>query len=647
MAAWLGPLVAGLIATTVSAWWYVGREERVRGRAVPAVLRGLALFLALSSPWAPSLERPASRLPDVAVLVDVSASMGLPAAGSGGGTRADRALTLAGEIADAGGTVWAFGSFARRATLAELGTPGILDFSSRLVPALDQARGAGADSIIVVTDGELDDREDARRLAIRYGVAVVERRVSETTDRAGIRSLSHPSSVAAGDTLDLRVDIVAAGEARGTLAVVASLSGSDVKRVEIDPPGAGKVAAASFVFLAPLDADTAEWRPIDVHLATPDGVWSEPSQRRTWVRILPRPTGTVLVSVDPDWEPRYLLPVLQRASPGGAAAYLRLSEDRFVRVAQGSNSVVSEAEVRRAAAGATLLVVQGVPADLPGWLAGVVRRRPGLLYFARGAGAVPGTGLEVLQPLTGEWYASERTPPGPVSRYLTGTDAADLPPLGRLFGSTGASSGPALTARRDRRGGERPIIVLGEAGSRRWAVVQGEGTWRWAARGAGGLNLYRGIYAGVASWLLERADPVAVDFEQSPAEGEPLTWRIAGEVRDLALRVTDSAGLVLWSDSVPAPPSKLSGPVLPAGGAVLQASGVNPEGRFREMRPFHVGPPREMVPGLIGEPLAVSPAAVDGRPPVRGSGRPTVWPFPLAMLLLCVEWVWRRRIGLR
>jgi hypothetical protein len=92
-------------------------------------------------------------------------------------------------------------------------------------------------------------------------------------------------------------------------------------------------------------------------------------------------------------------------------------------------------------------------------------------------------------------------PPGPVSAHLIGVDAGELPPLTRLYGSTGRADVSVLSGRRDRRGTESPIALLGSTEGRRWAVVQGEGTWRWAARGGGG--------AFPVSGALRRTDPLA------------------------------------------------------------------------------------------------------------------------------------------
>lgn len=96
-----------------------------------------------------------------------------------------------------------------------------------------------------------------------------------------------------------------------------------------------------------------------------------------------------------------------------------------------------------------------------------------------------------------------------------------------------------------------------------------------------------------------------------------------------------------------APPPRVDGPRLPAGDAVFRTAGVMDGRAFAYERPFHVGPPAELVPGPFGPPLIVDGGSPGPRGRADGPDRPPVWPFVVAALLLCAEWAWRRRIGLR
>lgn len=269
-----------------------------------------------------------------------------------------------------------------------------------------------------------------------------------------------------------------------------------------------------------------------------------------------------------------------------------------------------------------------------------------MMYLVRGTGPVGGTGASVEEVLPGEWYADLPPPPGPVSAHLLGGSAEELPPLTRLYGAAGRTEGTVLSGRRDRRGAGRPVALIGSTEGRRWAVVYGEGTWRWAARSAEGLFLYRGLFAGMAGWLVERsaAQPVQL-AEPAIRAGDSVRWRAAPGVRDLEVRLEDASGSIVWSGRGPDSAGAIAGPPLARGDARFTATGSAEDGQFRIGRPFHVNEGTEVLPHALGPPLDVW-AEVPERDPVNGS-EPPVWPFAAAVVLLCAEWLWRRRIGLR
>ena len=104
---------------------------------------------------------------------------------------------------------------------------------------------------------------------------------------------------------------------------------------------------------------------------------------------------------------------------------------------------------------------------------------------------------------------------------------------------------------------------------------------------------------------------------------------------------------MLWSDTIATPSADVDGPMLPAGEARFSAAGTLADRPFVLERPFDVGPADELIPGPFGEPLTVE-VSPDRTARTRGPrGAPPVWPFAAAALLLCAEWLWRRRFGLR
>ena len=89
-------LLVALAAVALAGWAYGMREERVAGRAGPAAVRTVAVFLILGALALPALRDSGVGVPERVVLLDISRSMTLPvrAGDAGGRTRIDSALAL-------------------------------------------------------------------------------------------------------------------------------------------------------------------------------------------------------------------------------------------------------------------------------------------------------------------------------------------------------------------------------------------------------------------------------------------------------------------------------------------------------------------------------------------------------------------------
>ena len=240
---------------------------------------------------------------------------------------------------------------------------------------------------------------------------------------------------------------MARGGAGEPVAVRVALADDTTDAVTVSAPASGRTSAAGFVVPVRGVSDTAEWLPIDaiVESRPEDGVVAG---FRRWVRVTPEPTGAVLVSLDPDWEPRFLAPVLERSVPGGARAFLRTGEGSWVGVGQRPAGGIAEETVRGAAAAAALLLIQGDPTEIPAWLRAQAADRPAVLYLARGPGRLPGTDITVGGGLPGEWYVSLPPPAGPLAARLMGAEASSLPSLTPLRGVEGPTVSPVLEVRR-------------------------------------------------------------------------------------------------------------------------------------------------------------------------------------------------------
>ncbi|MFQ5678821.1 MAG: VWA domain-containing protein [Gemmatimonadota bacterium] len=650
---------AALAAAGLAAWTYLLREEPVPGRLGPAVARGVALFLLMAGPVLPGRRAPGGSDSGTVALLDISRSMTLPASRAGSISRIDSARALLAALRP--DRVLLFGDGAEAANGDGLAVPPTAG-RSRVTPALEAARLSGADSVWVLTDGEWDDRELAAETAQRMGLGVRELRVAAPESRVGLTEVEAPLRVTEGDTVRVAVGLAAGGAGLDSVTVEVREAGIPLRRIRVAAPGAGRRAQVRLGFL-PRRA-SAGWRDYEVALAEGADPYGAADRRRFALEVTPAARAAVLISTDPGWESRFLLPILRRSVLGGASGYLLVAPDRFLELGARPRAVEGRVPAR-ASESARLLVVEGRPGSLPAWVAERVRTHPRLLLLPRGAGPVPGTPLSLGSPLVGEWYPAGPVPPGPTARLLAGLPLDRLPPLlvlrpveGPLEGVDPARGGVGdserwipLAGRRNRRGESRPLWVAGRTGERRWAVGPGEGYWRWVLRGGARRRAYEAVVAGLTGWLLEESSRRPVEPEGGPWAGEPLRWRIAPTVREARIAVRDSAGNELWSGrrgpgGGGASDTVLNGPSLPAGLFSFVARGTGSEGPFTYARPFVVSErARELSPKREAEPLSVAGVSRP-RSPRTGRSLP-VWPFLAAAVTLCGEWAWRRRIGLR
>jgi hypothetical protein len=465
--------------------------------------------------------------------------------------------------------------------------------------------------------------------------------------------VSAPARVSAGDTISFAIEISTQASGRQTStgdSVTVSIEGpagtADTVRVERPSPGHSRIEKLQI--LAPEVRGESAWHRFGVSLNPGADLLGAEQERAVWVEITRGRAGVVLVSIDPDWEPRQLLPVLERASRRGARAYLRIGPDRWV-----SAGIVPEpiagTWVRSEAAGSDLLVVQGSLSELPPWLRDLTSRHSRVLFLARGSGSLPESDITVGTPVDGDWFAVLPPLSNPVASALSGLEAEALPPVAALRSVQGAGAFTILQLRRDRRGDALPAAVGFVSGRGRRVLVLAEGTWRWSTRTGSARSVYRGLYAGITGWLLEDFRRVPVTLAADPADGrDAIAWNVAPGVVDLVMAVRDSTGSVVWIDSIAVPADRVEGPDLPAGDLEYEARGQLEGAEFVVDRPFAVaGPARELRGRDVGSSLTTRAVSSSSRRPAGRRSVPPLWPYVLAAGLLCAEWVWRRRLGLR
>jgi hypothetical protein len=490
------------------------------------------------------------------------------------------------------------------------------DRASSLRAVTDRAAGVGH-PVVIITDGELDDSDLLGSLP--RGSRVLAAPCAAGPDVA-VTAMDAPRTLLAGDSLSARVTLVAGG------------AGAPAGRIELRLDDA-LLAASDVPALAPF----AEL-PVELH-----GV-AGGAPRAAVLRAVVRASGdlearndTLAVGVDvsraaaavfastaPDFDAREAVAALRGVTSLPTRAYYRVTPGSWRT--DGTLARVPEADVAAALRDAPLAVIHGDTA-----LFGSPRSvtRGALLLFAP-----PATDQ-------GEWYAAS-TPPSPLAPALVSLPFDSLPPLS-VAPTLPRGEWQGLVTRRGGAPQTTRVALVGWDAPRRIAVLGAQGFWRWRFRGGIRAEAYDAFFGSLYDWLVEgRTDRrAAMPAGPSLRAGEPIHWRrgaaadsvvrltitrrsATGRVYSVLLRFTDTATV---AESAALAPGLYD--VKMDGGQTVLA--VNASRELLPRRPTV----------LSGE---VGGASVAGAAP---TARDFGWLFLLAVLLVCAEWLLRRRIGLR
>lgn len=659
--------LAAAAAFAVVYHLYRHREMPGQGRLLLAGMRWAALAILILLLFDPELPAPglAAGGARTWVLVDASLSMALPVEAGDTTTRWARATAEAARLARRGGEVLLFGGSPERVAVDSLAMRRPRHSTSRLLPALQAASESGAARAIVLTDGGLEDAAEVERLLPRLGLDVEVRPIGSGPGwNHALAELDAPAWAEAGKPVQIRVGVVGAGSGGpDSVTVEVRRDGEPVAAATVGSPAEGRVAGAVLEF-TPEAASNGGAVRYDVALvaAEPDAV-ADDDERSVYIRVGERPAGVALVSFRPDWEPRFLHPILEQTLGLPVHGFLRTADGRYVRVAAGraAGRPADEAEVRRAVDEATLVVLHGYGADAPGWAAEVARDGARVLIFPAAGEPGPGLPVRLTAPAQGEWFALADVPASPVAPLLATLRTDELPPLsGVRSAERGAGSWAPLVASRGRRGEPAPVVVAAEHGGRRFAVATADGYWRWAFRGGEPRQAYRRLWGSIAGWLAGDADAndgAAVrPARPTVARAEPIAWVAPGLGADsVALRIVDAVGGPVVDTTVAR-----------ARGDTVVTSALEP-GHYRYEAvayPAEGGAPvaaegeftvESYSPEFVRAAADVARLAAVGdgarrRPGGRVPGEPLhtmPWPYLLLAALVSTEWVLRRRWGLR
>ena len=638
------PLLCGFCG-----WVYYRREFEVRGRALLVAARVAAVAGVVALLWNPAVPAATGGAPPSRfVILDASASMAARA--PGGGTLWEEAVERARSLAKPGVRLLLAGAAVTAWDPDSLDAAVPDGMESRLAGAVRVAAEAGARHVTLVTDRRLGDPIAAAAVARRLGVGLAVDSLGAPGGNLGLARLILPASPPRGETLRGSVELEGAASV-DSVTVVVAVGGRLHASLRMAAPAAGGITAAPFSLGAARALGPGPHR-VTARVEHPDAFPLD-NERTAIVRIDPEETGVLLVSFAPDWEPRFLLPVLDQVTGLPVRGYLRTGPDRFHPMAAPAAArpeAIDAASLARLLRRAGMVVALGVDAAALDLLEPATARTRRLLLFPRDAAGAGAAGVAAGSPLPGEWYLVE-APPSPIAGEAGRFAAADLPPLTGLLPLSDAGGGVALGARPGGAGDPEPVLVLRQEGRRRTATVLARGFWRWAFRDGAPREHYRRLWAAVAGWLMadealaggpgvRPAGPVA-------PRGVRVRWLGRGyEGEEVVLSVTDSAEVSVLDSAVTVPPGGLfTTPPLPPGRyAYTAAAAADTTGGGFEVESFTGDMLRRAL-----DPAALTVHAAPRRGSAEG-GRPLrTRPFPYLVILgaLCLEWVRRRRAGLR
>lgn len=640
-------LAAALVAHAFRVYLRVEMSVPWRRRLAAARAAALVLILALLF----DLRLPgagAGAGSDRWVLLDASLSMA--AASAQGATAWAGASARAAELEDDGWRVVTFGAAAGEGASDALEPE---ETASELAPALRRAAEAGVRSVRVLTDLRLEDQVAVRAALAALPLDVTFEAFGDTVVNAGVTELDVPDLVRPEGSVTAEVEVHATGGDSLTIRVYEE--DREVGTVRVAAPSPGLRARVPVELPTPAASGRVRY---SASVSTDGDGFPSDDRAVRYASVGHEEGALVLVSLRPDWEPRYLLPVLEEVTGLPARGFLRTGPDAFVPMGRALDrgAPVDSATVRRAAADAAVLVLHGLAAGSDAW-AGALAQRPGRLILAPAdAEGAARAGIPSGDPQAGEWYASADVPTSPIAGALSGVTLQGLPPLSHvLLPEDPARVRGALLVQLRGAGSPEAAIHLEEREEGRAAVLLASGLWRWAAR-EDGREAYRRVWSGVAGWLL--ADQAVVASEVRPARwvferGEPVAWTVPGDTASLRLIVVSVDSVAAGAaDSVVVDRAleargPLSTGMLPPGAyryrAVSDAGDIVTEGRFDVAEATAEMVPRPVEPA----PAEGAGTAVAAAEPAGTPLRTRPWPYLLVIGLLCGEWIGRRRSGLR
>ena len=652
-------VLTGLVisAGLFSFWVYSRMEIAISSWKSLAILRFLTLSMVLLLIWDPNIPVARTEIGQdtVWVLLDGSQSM-RPTDQSRPGLLAEVMERLT-EMEEMPLRIMLFGERPRFVSADSVESIDFRDELSRLSPALVSAAEAGASDVLVLSDFRIDDVEILDSYSQTYGLDVKFERLDMERRNVGVEDFMVFRNDPLEETVTAQASIFSEGLQADELITIEIFEEENlVVSEEVNPISIGNTLM--FEVELPINHETSGLLEYRISLGILEDDFSLDNQKSTFIDMSFSDKEIVFLSMKPDWEPRFLLPVLSEVSGLSFEGFLSLGDDQFLSMndIEGDESIVTESRVKRAVAASRILIVHGLAGDSPDWVVDALDNSSSTIAFIEDGTAASKMGVSTQQStVEGEWYLESSLKPSPLASTLSGIDLTSLAPLNAVLPMLDPNSHlRPIEFRRNGLGQIQAPLILNESDDSKQALVLASGFWRWSSRGGNSREVYRRLWSGVLGWLM--ASEVAsnrrlVEPEVRVwSENDQSRWSAWGLVNNsIHLMIYKDEKLVQKTTVIINPESQFFINGLGLGSYSYRADDINSgdllgSGRFKvenhSLEWFRV--PRDLVDIYSDLPSST----------VIGSGfsRPLhtyVIPYLLIIIFLSIEWIGRRQRGLR
>lgn len=652
-------VLTGLVicAGLFSFWVYSRMEIAISSWKSLAILRFLTLSMVLLLIWDPNIPVARTEIGQdtVWVLLDGSQSM-RPTDQSRPGLLEEVMERLT-EMEEMPLRIMLFGERPRFVSADSVESIDFRDELSRLGPALVSAAEAGASDVLVLSDFRIDDVETLDSYSQTYGLDVKFERLDMERRNVGVEDFMVFRNDPLEETVTAQASIFSEGLQEDESITIEIFEEENlVVSEEVNPISIGNTLM--FEVELPINHEASGLLEYRISLGILEDDFSLDNQKSTFIDMSFSDKEIVFLSMKPDWEPRFLLPVLSEVSGLSFEGFLSLGDDQFLSMndIEGDESIVTESRVKRAVAASRILIVHGLAGDSPDWVVDALDNSSSTIAFIEDGTAASKMGVSTQQSIVeGEWYLESSLKPSPLASTLSGIDLTSLAPLNAVLPMLDPNSYlRPIEFRRNGLGQIQAPLILNESDDSKQALVLASGFWRWSSRGGNSREVYRRLWSGVLGWLM--ASEVAsnrrlVEPEVRVwSENDQSRWSAWGLVNNsIHLMIYKDEKLVQDTTVIVNPESQFFINGLGLGSYSYRADDINSgdllgSGRFKvenhSLEWFRV--PRDLVDIYSDLPSSTAIGS--------GFSRPLhtyIIPYLLIIIFLSIEWIGRRQRGLR